>query len=729
MQIVLAAHSLAGMGGSETYLVTVADHLQRLGHDVWVHSPEHGKSTDAAVALGLRVADGEHGLPADPQALIVQDGVVACELALRYPRTPQVFVAHSDIFDLQLPPQLPGLVALVVTLYDRVERRILALAQNHEIVRLSQPVDVERFKPRRPLPERPRVAMTLGNYVHGQRLEMLEHACTRAGIELRHVGGFAGGGEEPAAQALNDADIVFGKARVIHEAMACGRAAYVFDHNGGDGWVTAETYAVLAPDNFGGQSLPVTIDEERLVEDLAAYDAGMGVVNRDLMITHHSATKHTAALVQHLERLTPRREPVAGPLQEIARLIRLYHRADVQAFTLHAETERLGARAYELEAELARTRENAAEELARISTACEHARTETAAAEARSRELASALEDARADAAARAQSFENLIATRRWRALQTALGPADRLRARRRRRAAPQPSPPAPFIVGAGRSGTTLLRLQLDAHPDLAIPPETGFGRIAGELSARGAGPDEVLEAVRSLETWPDLLLDEAEGRAILDAVTPWSVGGGLRGLYLALAAREGKRRWGDKTPGHVLYMPDLAELFPEARFIHLIRDGRAVAASVRHLPFVPGDGSIEAIARDWRDRVVAGRTAGETLMQYREVRYERLVTEPEAVLRELSEFLEIEFDDSMLRAHERAGARLRQLPAVRRLGDGTITREQRLRHQTGVLRPPDPGRIDGWRSDLTPADLERFEAHAGDLLTELGYQPDHSLA
>ncbi len=114
-------------------------------------------------------------------------------------------MAHSDVFDLQLPPQVPDLVAAVVVLYDRVERRIRALAEPiAEVVRLSQPIDVDRFKPIRPLHTRPRVAMSLGNYVHGERLELLRRACDRASIELRHVG-VHGEGERPATEVLQDA--------------------------------------------------------------------------------------------------------------------------------------------------------------------------------------------------------------------------------------------------------------------------------------------------------------------------------------------------------------------------------------------------------------------------------------------------------------------------------------------------------------------------------------------
>jgi UDP-2-acetamido-3-amino-2,3-dideoxy-glucuronate N-acetyltransferase len=397
MQIVLSTLSLAGVGGSETYVATAADHLQRLGHDVWLHSLEYGRGSDLAEQLGVRLA---HDLPADPDVLIVQDGVVACTLAGVYPRVPQVFVAHSDLYDLQLPPQLPELTAVVVALYDRVERRIRALGLKHEVIRLTQPVDVERYKPLVPLRERPRVALAFGNYVRGERLGVLRRACERAGLELRHVGlhaapaaesagecpagsGIASAGARRVAAALrrrlrservpqpaaappqpahllNGADIVFGKARVIHEAMACGRAAYVFDHNGGEGWVTAENYSSLVADNFGGQSHPALIDEDRLVRDLEQYDRGMGIVNRDLAVAHHGATKHAAALVEVLERVAPRPSPPPGPLDELARTIRLLYRAEARAFGLSAETERLGSRLHALEEELARARGHAA---------------------------------------------------------------------------------------------------------------------------------------------------------------------------------------------------------------------------------------------------------------------------------------------------------------------------------------------------------------------------------
>ena len=230
------------------------------------------------------------------------------------------------------------------------------------------------------------------------------------------------------------------------------------------------------------------------------------------------------------------------------------------------------------------------------------------------------------------------------------------------------------------------------------------------------------------MDTWPDLGLDPADALRALEQAQPWSLGNGLRALYSTLAARDGKPRWGDKTPVHAAFMPALAAALPEARFIHVIRDGRDVAASVRDLPFAPGDGSIEAIAQDWRDRIVAARADAAGLAHYREVRFERLVTEPEAVLRELCDFLELEFDEAMLRAHERAADMLARLPERRPDGATVTTRAERSARHAHLHHPPDPARAGRWRDALTADEAARFQAIAGELLAELGYEPAEAL-
>jgi hypothetical protein len=354
MDLVVSCIDLDGFGGAESYAVTVSDHLQRLGHEVWLTSPVLGRSAAAARERGLRVVPAA-GLPAHADAILSQDAATAYELAASHPDAPQVFVAHSDIFDSHLPPALPGVVQTVVTLYERVDRRIRALATPHRVARLTQPVDVERFRPTRPLPDRARVAVTLGNYVYGARAELLRTACAAAGLELRHVG-IHGDGMTPRPEVvLNDADVVFGKARVVLEAMACARAPYVFDHNGGEGWVTGDNRAALAADNFGGVSDPVALDARRLAEDLRAYDPAAALGHRDFVVAHHAATRHAAQLVDVVRAAAddPTTPPADAPLRELARLVRLYGRIDGEAYYLRAENSRLHAEIQRLNERLA----------------------------------------------------------------------------------------------------------------------------------------------------------------------------------------------------------------------------------------------------------------------------------------------------------------------------------------------------------------------------------------
>lgn len=747
MRVLCSTAGLVGHGGSESYLVTVGDHLQRLGHDVWLHALELGPAAEDARRLGLRVT-GELADVGEPDVALVQDGAVSLHLAARLPGVPQVFVAHSDVFDLQLPPQVPGVVAAVVTLYDRVDARVAALAHTPPATRLRQPVDVDRFKPLRALPQRPRRAVALGNYVHSERLALLRAACTDAGIEFHHVGQHGAVGTTGAPQeVLQEADIVFGKARVAVEAMACGCAVYVYDVGGAEGWVTAERYPVLAADNFGGRRDPVGVSAERLRADLTAYHPAMGLANRDLAVTHHAATQHVAALTDVLRAAAPGSPATPGtPLEELSRLVRLYHRADAHAWQLQDRHTVLSGRLDEVarEAEAARQHAAGQETAAAAAVAAlegERRRAEHDLTAARGEAARQAVRAAAAEQEAHEArlALEALRSTRRWLLVQRALGPADRVRRRaaglrqaaaaldRRRPAAPSAAPapssppPAPFIVGVGRSGTTLLRLQLDAHPLLAIGPETGWGLAVAGLPP-GAGPDELLQAVAALETWPDTGLDREEMRARLRAVDPWSVGAGLRVLYRADAVRHGKPRWGDKTPLHCVCMPAIAAALPEARFVHLIRDGRDVAASFRGLPFAPGDGSITAIARAWDEQIGVAQEAGRRLERYREVRFEQLVCDPEETLRELAGWLHLPWDDAMLRAHEGAAARFDALPEARPAGDAVRTRAERRALHALSFTPPDPARVGAWRSALTPAEVAEFEAVAGARLAALGY-------
>jgi hypothetical protein len=179
-----------------------------------------------------------------------------------------------------------------------------------------------------------------------------------------------------------------------------------------------------------------------------------------------------------------------------------------------------------------------------------------------------------------------------------------------------------------------------------------------------------------------------------------------MRKVYRGYARMHGKSRYGDKTPAYVQHIRVLADIFPEARFVHLIRDGRNVALSLAEVNWGPSD--VLDAALQWRERVLRGRQAGAEVgaHRYLEVRYERLVDEPEPILREVSGFVDLTFDEAMLRHSETAAERIPGRP------DGL--------HRRAATAPV---AIRDWRQDMARADLEAVEAGVGDLLTELGYE------
>lgn len=340
MRLVLSTFSLASLGGSETYLLTLANGLERLGHEVTVYASELGEMAIRARAGGTCVVGNEDALPAAPDALIVQDAVSSLELADRYPRVSQLFISHADAIDLQAPPQLPGLVSAVVVFNDRVQRRMRALAQPTEIVRMRQPVDVDWFAPSSSIHNTPQQLLVLSNYMRGQRREILEGVCAELRLRCHITGAHATPAADPRPGILA-ADIVVGYGRSILEAMACGRAAYVYDHKGGDGWVTPGSYPLLEADGFGGRATPQPLDAERLRSELTEYRPEMGIANRDLVVGMHSAHTHANDVVAVLRRLPRSARATGQPLRELARINRRQWHAESRVAALMSENERL----------------------------------------------------------------------------------------------------------------------------------------------------------------------------------------------------------------------------------------------------------------------------------------------------------------------------------------------------------------------------------------------------
>lgn len=262
------------------------------------------------------------------------------------------------------------------------------------------------------------------------------------------------------------------------------------------------------------------------------------------------------------------------------------------------------------------------------------------------------------------------------------------------------------FVVGSARSGTTLLRLILNAHPEVAVPPESRFVvelYRGSEAVSRDAFLGE-LAAHKRFQAW-DLPI-EAVARELPDG-DPVPYPAAIEAAYEAYAHVNGKTRWGDKTPRYVENMGLLARLFPTARFIHLIRDGRNVALSYANVPFGPK--TVGKAAALWATRVKAGRESGVALggSRYFEVRYEDLVEDAEGETKDICDFLDLTFDPGMLDYTERAR--------------GSVLPRASMYNPHVTEKPQ--ANVRSWEESMPPEQIETFEAVAGDALSLLGYE------
>jgi hypothetical protein len=261
------------------------------------------------------------------------------------------------------------------------------------------------------------------------------------------------------------------------------------------------------------------------------------------------------------------------------------------------------------------------------------------------------------------------------------------------------------FVIGSPRSGTTLLRNLLRSHPNLALGPESHFIPIF--YRAWGDPPDE--ESRRRLiarvldchwvRTWGlKAKVSDFEGCTTYRDI--------VERLFRLKAGPKGHARVGDKTPAYAREIPTLCRIFPDAQFIHIIRDGRDVALSLRPMWF--GFRFAYTAARYWRTHVLAGRRDGAPLGpdRYIEVRYEALLQDTEGVMRRLCEFLREPYDDRVLK------------PTSPHLSASGQPRGRMISFTEVV-----PANFEKWRTAMSRRDLEIFETAAGDLLQELGYE------
>ena len=279
------------------------------------------------------------------------------------------------------------------------------------------------------------------------------------------------------------------------------------------------------------------------------------------------------------------------------------------------------------------------------------------------------------------------------------------------------------FVVGCPRSGTTLLERILNAHPKLAIIHEThwitSFYKKKTGISKKGRITPEFIDLLADHHRFHLLDMTRADLQSILDEKPKISYEKFITRIFDHFGAKRNKTLVGDKTTGASLRnLPLLHQLWPAAKLIHLIRDGRDVMLSMLSWPKAARaagrfdlwkENPVATTALWWNWQVGLALNEGRTIgpQNCHELRFENLVGNPAPTLQTLCSYLNLPYTEDLL-----------QFNKEKKSTDASLSANQ-------AWLAPTPG-LRNWRTQLPPEHIELFEALAGDLLTTLNYERNY---
>ena len=271
-----------------------------------------------------------------------------------------------------------------------------------------------------------------------------------------------------------------------------------------------------------------------------------------------------------------------------------------------------------------------------------------------------------------------------------------------------------PIVIGCRRSGISLLKVMCASHPDVAVVPDASFAiRLAPRFTNRSDTTTTSFDARafldaayadRTLATW---LVARADAEASFQLDAPDTYSDAVQRLYQLWTDSQHKTRFVEASPDSIDHLSSLTQMFPDAKVIHLVRDGRHVAASLLELGLVS---RLEDGAMHWRRQVSNARRIllSQPTGRHYELRYEDLVSAPEPTLQAMCRAIGLPYHPDML--------------DYRPLASQTVHRASKPHHHRFLAHPLRVGLRD-WQRDLPTEAVERFEALAGGLLRELGYE------
>ena len=273
LKILFTNNTLATRAGSELWVRDVAIALRRLGHEPAAYSPTLGEVACELRGEGVPAVDDFDALPWRPDLVHGHHHLETMAALARFPGVPGIFVCHGAIPFEEEPPLHPRLLRYVAVDAPCRERIAAAGVPVERTLTIPNFVDLARFPPRAPLPQRPARALVFShNLGEGDGLRGIRKACRAAGIALDTLGTATGRVSARPDEELRRADLVFAKARAALEAVATGCAVVLCDAQGLGPLVTAEELPSLRALNLGFWTLTEPITSAAVARRIAAYD-------------------------------------------------------------------------------------------------------------------------------------------------------------------------------------------------------------------------------------------------------------------------------------------------------------------------------------------------------------------------------------------------------------------------------------------------------------------------
>lgn len=272
MRILITNHNLGKHGGTEMYVRDLAIGLLKRGHTPIVFSMNLGIVAKELIKATVPVVDDLSRIQEPPDLIHAQHSLESALALLAFPGIPAIYTCHDWGWEHDFPPSLERIkrfVAVDITVKDRLTEREKIPAD--KIALLQNAIDLERFKARCALPEKPNRAIVFSNYMSPEQVTAIRQACEPLQITVDSAGTKVWNPTSEPEKLLPHYDLVFAKGRCAWESLAVGCAVICCDQQGMGPLVTLDQLDFLKQRNFGRRTLQNPITLENVQREVLRY--------------------------------------------------------------------------------------------------------------------------------------------------------------------------------------------------------------------------------------------------------------------------------------------------------------------------------------------------------------------------------------------------------------------------------------------------------------------------